>query len=443
MSAYSDRYQLYLAMLERPFKKVTRLEFLQPDNSVAFALGGSNQKTTAVGRDTRAFIQSGNLSVNLQNGQRRTASVTLSNLDSAFDYAVNKLWFGQRLRLSMGIDLPSLGEFYLPQGVFYVRNPDNLISYKERTTTLSLADKWAYLDGSLFGTLDASYVVSRGTDIFSAIASLLKLNKYTYGSGETDPLKMIDSIAPVFTDYYTGRTYSATNSDGSITTDIQMTDTPYDINEERGSSIGSLILKLNDMLAGLIGYDATGALRLDPSQDDVSDADKPVLFSFGMDRPNLAKLSENPKPSEVYNTVIIAGEGLTETSVWAKASNLDPTSDTNVNIIGMKLHTEEKADYWNADQCASLARWQLKRKTILQKSVSIESTQMFHLYENGLVSVRRTDKAGSPMEKHLIQGFSIPLAETGSMSISCVSVNDIPNFTVETHTSDEQPAPES
>ena len=439
MSAYSDRYQMYLSMLERPFKKVTRLEFLQPDNSVAFALGGRQQKSSAQGRDTRAFIQSGNLSVNLQNGQRRTASVTLSNLDSAFDYAVNKLWFGQRLRLSMGIDLPSFGEFYLPQGVFYVRNPQSLVSYKERTTTLSLADKWSYLDGSLFGKLDATYTVDRGTDIFSAMASLLQLNRYTYGSGETDPMKWIDNITPVFTDYYTGRTYSVANSDGSITSDIQMTDTPYVISEERGSSIGSLLLKLNDMLAGLIGYDATGALRVDPSQDDVSDADKPVLFSFGMDKPNLAKLSESPQPADIFNTVIIAGEGLTGTSVWAKASNIDPKSDTNVNLIGMKLYTEERADYWNADQCASLARWQLKRKTILQKSVSIESSQMFHLYENGIVAVRRTDKMGSPIEKHLIQGFSIPLAETGSMSISCVSVNDLPNFTTETHTSAELP----
>ena len=437
MSAYSDRYEAYLAMLERPFRKVTKLEFLQPDNSVAFALGGGNQKTIAQGRDTRAFIQNGSLSVNLQNGQRRTVSVTLSNLDSAFEYAINKLWFGQRLRLSMGIDLPVFGEFYLPQGVFYVRNPENLVSYKERTTTLSLADKWAYLDGSLFGILDASYNVPRNTNIFSAITSLLQLSRFDYGSSESDSLKWIDNVSPIFTNYYLGRTYTVANSDGSISSDINMTDTPYEISESRGSSIGSLILKLNDMLAGIIGYDATGALRLDPSQDDVSDADKPVLFTFGMDKPNIAKLSESPKPSDIYNTVMVAGEGLTGTSVWAKASNIDPKSDTNVNLIGMKLFTEERADYWNADQCASLARWYLKRKTILQKAVSIESTQMFHLHENELVAVRRIDKDGAPMEKHLIQGFTIPLAETGSMSISCVSVNDLPTFTTETHTSNE------
>ena len=80
-----------------------------------------------------------------------------------------------------------------------------------------------------------------------------------------------------------------------------------------------------------------------------------------------------------------------------------------------------------------LARWILKRKTVLQKSVTIECGQMFHLIENRLVSVKRTDKAGSPIEKHLIQGFTIPIGETGSMSISCTSVNDLPNFTVTTY----------
>ena len=79
-----------------------------------------------------------------------------------------------------------------------------------------------------------------------------------------------------------------------------------------------------------------------------------------------------------------------------------------------------------------LAVWNLKRKTILRKAVSIQCQQMFHLIENGLVSIVRTDKPGSPVEKHVIQSFSIPLSETGAMSITAVSANDIPQFTATT-----------
>ena len=67
---------------------------------------------------------------------------------------------------------------------------------------------------------------------------------------------------------------------------------------------------------------------------------------------------------------------------------------------------------------------------ILQKSVTINCAPMFHLVENGIVAVKRTDKEGSPVERHLIQSFTIPIAETGTMSINCTSVNDIPTFDV-------------
>ena len=430
----AEQYTSYLAGLEKPFKKVVRLEFLQPDDTVAFALGGAGQKIPIQGRDSRTFLQSGSLSVSLQNGQRRKATVVLGNRDGAFDYAVNKLWFGQRVRLLMGMRLPSGEDFYLPQGVFYIENPSALYSPNEKTMTLNLADKWAYLDGSLFGNLEAAYSVSSGTNIFSAMNSVLNLSKYTYTAASADADK-IDPAKAVYTTYYNGRTYSASHSDGSISSNIAMTDTPYEITENRGSTFGALLLKLNEMLAGWIGYDATGALRVEPSQDDIDDADKPVLFAFTPENSILLSRSETSQNTGVYNDVTVAGEGLTNAAVWARAVNDDPSSDTNVKIIGRRVYVEEKADYWNTDQCASLARWILKRKTVLQKSVTIECGQMFHLIENRLVSVKRTDKAGEPIEKHLIQGFTIPVGETGSMSISCTSVNDLPDFTVTTSVS--------
>ena len=105
-------------------------------------------------------------------------------------------------------------------------------------------------------------------------------------------------------------------------------------------------------------------------------------------------------------------------------------SDTNINIIGRKLYREDKAEYWNADQCVALAKYYLKRKSVLQKTVTLETDQIFHLHENRLISVRREDKAGHPVERHLIQGFTLPLGETGAMSINAVSVNDYPQISV-------------
>ena len=66
----SEQFQAYLQQLRRPFTKLCRLRFLYPDGSTAFALDNNPYN-----KRSGAFIQSGDLSVNLQNGQRRTASI--------------------------------------------------------------------------------------------------------------------------------------------------------------------------------------------------------------------------------------------------------------------------------------------------------------------------------------------------------------------------------
>ena len=66
----------------------------------------------------------------------------------------------------------------------------------------------------------------------------------------------------------------------------------------------------------------------------------------------------------------------------------------------------------------------------IKLKITTETDQIFHLHENRLISVRREDKAGHPVERHLIQGFTLPLGETGAMSINAVSVNDFPQISV-------------
>lgn len=424
----SERYQAYLHGLTKSFTKLTRLEFLNSDGSVAFSLG-NGFKPNYNRFDTRAFIKEGTLNVNLQNGQRRTADITLSNVDDAFDFAVNKFWFGNQVRLSMGLILDDGSEFYLPQGVFYLDNPSGEIRPNGKTIKYNLVDKWSYLDGSLFGNLEGMYQVDVGTNIFTAMNSILKLSRYDF-TATTDKSRMIDNVEPNFTAYYNGKSYQRSESDIGGSGTIPMTSVPYTIVTGTTDNFATVLTKLNEVIVGLIGYDCTGALSVEPSQDDVNDYEKPVLWTFSPENCNLCGFSENYNNQDVYNDILIVGQGLTGYDVWGRATNNDPRSNTNVKLLGKKLLREDNADYWNAQQCQDLAEWKLKRKTVLHKSISIESSQMFHLQENKLIAVKRTDKEGSPVEKHIIQSFSIPLSDVGSMTINATSVNDIPQFTV-------------
>ena len=402
-------YQTYLDLLRKPFQKLVRLRFLNPDGSTSFTLDNDPLNARA-----GAFLSNGELHCNLQNGQRRTASVTLSNVDQRFDYNINSLWFGQEVALDEGMMLPDGSEIYFQQGIFLLETPQDELRPTERTITYNLVDKWAGLDGTLYGNLEGTYEVPIGTNIFQPITALL-----SEGKGNGWP---VDNVTPVYTDYYNGKTQ--TMPDGST---VSMTDTPYALRVDGESgTIAEVVLGLTEMLNAWVGYDNTGALRVDPSQDDLLDTAKPVAWRFQLEDFSFLGATYTVKNTEVYNDYIVVGEQLDDyTQPYGRATNNNPGSDTNVQTIGRKTFREQRSGYATDKQCQDLADWMLKRSSILQKSVSISCSQILHINENELVEIVRTDKPGSPVERHLIMGFSRPLNGTEQMTIDAVSVNDL------------------
>lgn len=170
------------------------------------------------------------------------------------------------------------------------------------------------------------------------------------------------------------------------------------------------------------------------------DAYKPIQWDFTTASKTFLGLTETAQMSEVYNEVIVVGEAIKdgENTPYAIGFNYDANSPTNIDRIGAKVYVENDSNYVTDDQCGDLARFRLRRAGALQKQVTITSTQMFHLQENNLVTVKRTDKEGSPTERHLIQSFSIPIGQVGTMSITATSVQDFPEITVVTGKEIEQ-----
>lgn len=411
---YSDRFQSYLRQLKTDFIKLARLEFLNPDGSVAFALDNQVQNMRS-----RAFIQSGELSVNLQNGRRRQANVTLANLNSEYDYAIDKVWFGQEIRLSEGLVLPDGTDFYIPQGIFLVENPEEALEPGKKNATYQLSDKWAALDGTLGGNLEGAYGVNAGTNILSAIAALLKLDKYTMANDGAHP---IDRIAPLLTNYYNDKTQTLTNGQT-----VSLINAPYDYLSAEEGNIGEVILGLCEMIAAWVGYNAQGRLTVDPSQDDILDTGKPVLWEFNQAEKQLISILTAPRPTEVFNDIIVVGATNNQSrTARGRAQNRDISSDTCISRIGLKTKRIPMKDYYSDQMCMDYAQWQLKRMAVMSSTVTLNTTQMFHIEENRIITVRRDDKPGGPTERHLVQGFTRPIGQTGTMTINAVSVNDFP-----------------
>lgn len=410
---YSQNWQQYLSTLKTDFTKLAKLEFLQPNGSVAFAL--DNQ---VANKRSKAFIQEGDITVNLQNGSRRQVNISLANLDGAYDYALNKIWFGQQIRLSEGLILPDGTDFYIPQGVFLVENPEEAFEPGLRQASYQLTDKWAAIDGTLGGNLEVAYGINAGTNIFAAIASLLRLNRFDMSGTTGAP---IDAVAPLFTSYYNDKKQKLTDG-----TSVSLITAPYDYLSSETGNISEVILGLVEMLAAWVGYNPTGRLTVDPSQDDILDASKPVLWDFSMGK-QLMGIRYAPKPAEVYNDVIVVGATNNESlTARGRAQNRDISSDTCISRIGLKTKRLSMKDYYSDEMCQAYAEWQLKRYAVLGKTVTLTTTQMFHIVENQIITIRREDKPGAPVERHLVQGFTRPIGQTGTMTINAVSVNDFP-----------------
>lgn len=412
--SFTEQTLAYLAALRYPFYKLCRLRFLQPDGSTAFSLD-NNPKN----RRSGAFIADGSISANLQNGKRRNATVTLSNLDSSFDYNVNTVWFGTEIAVDEGLVLPDGSEYYIQQGVFAIENPTEAVEPANRTATYNLVDKWSYLDGTLFGNLESTYEVPVGTNIFQPIQAILALDR---GNGQP-----VDGVTPIFTEYYNSKTQAL--PDGST---ASLIDSPYTLRiDSDNGTYADVLLGLAAMVNAWIGYDQTGALRIDPSQDDILDTNKPILWQFSMDEATFLGANYTVRNVDVYNDYIVLGELLDDNSQPAgRATNLDPRSDTNVQTIGRKTFRMSAPGFATDQQCQDLAVWKLKRSTSLQKAITISCSQLFHIEENGLVTIVRTDKPGSPVERHLVMGFTRPLTSNGEMQINAVSVQDFVTATV-------------
>lgn len=413
----SENYTAYLNSLNGDFVKLAKMEFLNPDGNVAFALDNN-----ALNYRSGAFLQSGSISCNRNNGPRRQATVTLSNLDNEYEFAVNHVWFGQQIRLSEGLILPDGTEYYIPQGVFEIENPKESLKPGQKTVTYTLMDKWSNLDGSLFGNLEDVYSFTAGTNILTAIASLLRLDRYTMANNGSNP---IDPVPPNFTNYYNNKTQTLT--DGTV---VSLIEAPYDFTSSSTGSLADMVIGLSDMIAGDIGYNQNGRLTLRPSQDDILDTDKPILWDFSQGSKTFIGADYTTKATEVYNDVIVVGatSDLNETAK-ARVQNLDPTSDTCVSRIGLKTKRLEMSNFYSNQVCEDYAAWQLKRFSTLSKEIVVQSTQMFHIVENELITVRRDDKPGSPVERHVVTGFTRPIGQTGTMTINCISVNDFPIVT--------------
>jgi hypothetical protein len=299
MLTYKDYKNELKNSMGNIFKPISKIEILRDDETV---------KKVIPLKDNLG----GSLSINKQNGLRRSMSFSLMNDSKLYIPQENGLWFYTKFKLWLGLEING-EEFYLPQGIFLLDNAEVTSSGSDTKVDIKVLDKYSMLDGSIFGELEASYEILVGMTVPDAIRRIL------LDAGDKN-IPMIDNA---FTSVLT----------------------PYTLRLSGGDNLGKLLEELAEMCSADFYYNEDGVFIFEKF---IEDNTKPSVQDFTTDEVLYLGGSKRYNLSSVYNGVRAEGTNINGNSVSATVKNENLKSNTNIYV------TREKIKHFTSNSITSL-----------------------------------------------------------------------------------------
>lgn len=368
--SYNDYVQYLTGGLYKPLVKI---EWLRNDETVE--------------DEFTADVLSGNLTINRNNGIRRSVSLVLNNKDSI--YIPNKdsyIWINKKFKLWLGFEINNV-EYFLPQGVFVLSNPETVSNFSNKTVKISGVDKFGLLDGTLGGELNGIYQITNGTNINTAIKAILT----AYG----------DDISPLL----------------QTTTE----NTPYTIRKEYGETYGSLLIELAGILSRDIYYNENGHLVCEERD---ADDDLAVLWDFTTENSIYQGCSRIYYFDKVYNEVKVIGDNIDGDIATGVALNDKAISNTRYQLIGKRTKIIEDSKISTDTLAQARAEYELNKIIAVQSSISLNSLPMAHLDVGKAITIF-DESLELNRERFIIESISIPLTLKSQMTIGVVKSSEL------------------
>lgn len=350
------------------------------------------------------ILGNGSLSINYNQGQRRSLSFSLNNSDGRFTPSeTSGIWLDTKFKLELGIRLSNGDIIYNSAGIFVISSPQAKHSLSEAVIELTCVDKFALLDGTLGGTLETTYLINEGTNIKRAMQSMLSLD-----NGNGVPV----DVKPIMFD----TTYSQAK-------------TTYMLTKDANDSIGNMLIDLANMISCDIWYGENGNLIVRSGVQNVSHVTKPVLWEYDSEDAEYLNSTTTYEFSKVKNSVTVVGANANGENVYvATAENTNPFSPTRVSKIGRRVSYIADSNIYSLDLANQRARYELNKISILENTITIESTYMIHLDVNNCISLTDPNLVFSD-ERFIIQSISVPLSVDSKISIQCTNIATLPYYT--------------
>jgi len=383
-------YEQYLAKISSQTRKLkVKVVFLRDED-----------ETDAFEFTEDLDSSSGSVSVQRQNGIRRTCDLTLVNNNG--DYFPNfdgGIWWRRKFQVFMGIDcqsnvaLQDIGEediYWTSQGVFCLENPRVISNFSSKTVTIRGSDKFCVIDGTLGGETDGTYIVTVGTNILTAVQAVLDL--------------VGDKKAPIL--------------DATLTSNV----TPYTIEIPPGEPLSSILIQLAQMVSANIYYNVDGQLVF--TQDEL-DNTKPSIFDFTENDFLYMGSSQEYSFSNIYNSVLVIGDNINGEIFDYKLDYLNLLSPVSIPNMGFsRTKTIEDANIFTTELATLRAEYELKRLVCLQSAIDITCVPIYHATVDEVITL--TDASMNlDNTRFLITSITVPLTLGGTMSISAVAVQEI------------------
>lgn len=349
---------------------------------------------------------SGSISINYQQGVRRSCSFTLSDTFGKYRPMSNDNIFGfnTKFKIYVGLENIQTGETYwFSQGIFYTTNPTSSHANSNKTVTVNGVDKFGiFTSDTGYNQLEGTYIVPAKSKLYAVVKDILSLE---LGNGY-----MIDPKEPhidaEFIDY----------------------ELPYDIKKSPGSYMGDILIELGNVLGADIFYDTNGILNITSGTTDITYSKQSSIWDFSDVLPEYSNGSVSLNTIDAINIVKVVGNQVNDSEIYiGNAENHNPLSPTAIEKIGRKIYYEESANLPNQVRADEYAKYVLNSKSIIQTAIGFSSTLIPHLDVNRVITIT-DDYYKYEQERFIIQSITMPLDSKTLMSISCNNIASLPYY---------------
>jgi len=346
----------------------------------------------------------GSISINYQQGVRRSCSVTLINTDKKFNPNQNgKIWINTKFKLYLGLKIKKTGDIYwFSQGIFVLTNPSVLRDMSKKTITLNGVDKFGLFGSETnFNETEGTYLVPYNTKVKNIIEDILLLDM---GNGyKTDIKKPL------------------------IDFDIGEQRIPYEIKKAPNSYISEILIELGNMFACDVFYDTNGVLNFTKGNENVGMDHYSSIWDYSDVFSEYYSPTLNLDFPSVYNTVKVVGNNPNDQIYEYTAVNDDFRSPTRVQLIGQKVKYIESSFCYNLDRTRDFANYLLRKYAIVQSPLDFQSSFIPHLDVNCIVNI--SDKYLDYInQRFIIQSLTMPFTSKSLIGVSASNTANIPYF---------------